>query len=288
MDCPVCHKSNSLPDKIISRNPTRTYRRCSNCGIVYMSFSTEADKVYQKAYFFEDYKKQYGKTYQEDFETIKKQCLKRVAVMNNLQAEDSARNVLDIGCAYGPFLSAASDSGLNPFGTDISEDAVSYIKKHLHFPASCSAFPDIDTVSEFGISQFDAVTMWYVIEHFKDLDSVLNKVSSILKKGGIFAFSTPSGEGMSAKSDSDNFYQISPTDHFSIWEPSRAWKILQKYGFTVEKVISTGHHPERFPSIKKSNSQPGSLKWRYIDRISRLKNLGDTMEIYCRKTTQKI
>lgn len=287
MNCPVCHQTNSQPDKIVSRNSTRTYRRCCNCGIVYMSFSTEADKVYQKAYFFEDYKKQYGKTYQEDFETIKKQCLKRVAVMNNLQMADSSKNVLDIGCAYGPFLSAANDSGMNPFGTDISEDAVSYVKKELHFPASCSAFPEIDTVNEFGISQFDAVTMWYVIEHFKDLDSVLNKVSRILKKGGIFAFSTPSGEGISAKSDSDNFYKISPTDHFSIWEPSRAWKILQKYGFTVEKIISTGHHPERFPSIKKSNSQPGSLKWRCIDKMSRLKNLGDTMEIYCRKTTDK-
>ena len=42
--------------------------------------------------------------------------------------------------------------------------------------------------------------MWYVIEHFQDLKSVLTKVNELLKKDGIFAFSTPSAEGVSAKS----------------------------------------------------------------------------------------
>ena len=286
MLCPVCQKEKETPDSIVSRNASRTYRRCSACGLVYMAYTTEADKSYEKAYFFEDYKKQYGKTYQEDFENIKKQCLRRVAVMNTLQSSESTKNVLDIGCAYGPFLSAASDSGLNPFGTDISEDAVEFVKNDLHFPASCSAFPQIDTASEFGISQFDLVSMWYVIEHFKNLDSVLSKVNSILKKGGVFAFSTPSGEGVSAKSDKDHFYQISPTDHYSIWEPSKAQKVLQKYGFKIEKIVSTGHHPERFPSIKKTDAKPGSLKWKVVEKISHMKNLGDTVEIYCKKISE--
>lgn len=285
MECPVCGKKDSEnKDSIVSRNAKRTYRRCSCCGLVYMAFSAEPEKKYEKAYFFEDYKKQYGKTYQEDFENIKKQCINRVNSMKSLRFEGKSKNVLDIGCAYGPFLAAASDSGLNPFGTDISSDAVDYVKKQLHFPASCAIFPEIDTVAEFGVSQFDAVTMWYVIEHFQNLDAVLSKVSSILKKGGIFAFSTPSGEGVSAKSDKNNFYQISPTDHFSIWEPSKAQKILKKYGFTVEKIVSTGHHPERFPSIKKSGSKPGSFKWNCVEKLSRMQNLGDTVEIYCKKT----
>ena len=49
-----------------------------------------------------------------------------------------------------------------------------------------------------------------MIEHFKDLDSVLSKISEITKEGGIFAFATPSGEGISAKSNLDHFYTISP------------------------------------------------------------------------------
>ena len=161
------------------------------------------------------------------------------------------------------------------------------LKSNLHFPASCSAFPQIDVEKEFGITQFDAVSMWYVIEHFKNLDSVLSKISSIIRDGGIFAFATPSGEGISAKSDIDHFYTISPIDHFSIWEPSRAQKILKKYGFEVVKVVSTGHHPERFPVCKKENIQKGSVRWNMIDNYSKLMQLGDTVEIYCRKKAEK-
>lgn len=282
MPCPVCGTFPSKPDVVISRNETRTYRRCSKCGIVYMAFTTIEDKKYQKAYFFEDYKKQYGKTYEEDFESIKAQGLRRVSVIKSL-AGTGGETLLDIGCAYGPFLSAALDNGINPFGTDIAEDAVSYVQNKLKLPAVCSAFPEIDTAEEFGIAQFDIVTMWYVIEHFKDLGSVLRKVSSLVRKGGVFAFSTPSGEGISAVSDKDHFYQISPTDHYTIWEPGKADAILRQFGFKVERIVSTGHHPERFPYIKKTGAKPGSLRWNLIDAKSHAKRLGDTVEIYCRK-----
>ncbi len=290
--CPVCGQNEEEqkdfnPDPIISRNAGRTYRRCKCCGIVYMSFTAEEEMQYKKSYFFEDYKKQYGKTYEEDFDSIKAQCLRRIKVMNSLHDNLGGKNYLDIGCAYGPSLAAANDLGLNPFGTDISDDAIHYVKTKLHFPASCSAFPQIDVEKEFGITQFDCLSMWYVIEHFKNLDSVLSKISSIIKDGGIFAFATPSGEGISAKSDIDHFYTISPIDHFSIWESSRAQKILKKYGFEVVKVISTGHHPERFPVCKKENVQKGSVKWNMIDKYSRLMQLGDTVEIYCRKKAEK-
>lgn len=286
MCCPVCGEFPSQPDEVISRNETRTYRRCSKCGMVYMAFTTIEDKKYQKAYFFEDYKKQYGKTYEEDFESIKAQGIRRANIIKTLCGPGSVnaeKNLFDIGCAYGPFLAAAVDSGFNPFGTDIAEDAVSYVQQKLKYPAVCSAFQEIDTAEEFGITQFDVVTMWYVIEHFKDLGSVLRKVSSLVKKGGIFAFSTPSGEGISAVSDKDHFYQISPTDHYTIWEPRRADSILRKFGFKVERIVSTGHHPERFPSIKKSGAKPGSFKWKLTDVKSRAKKLGDTVEIYCKK-----
>mgnify|MGYP002623690818 CR=1 FL=1 len=284
LTCPVCQKKNASnaknTDKIVARNLLRTYRRCSECSMLYLSFSAEQEKLYHKAYFFEEYKNQYGKTYKEDFENIKNQCLRRVDEICSL---NPAKTVLDIGCAYGPFLSAADDKGFFVYGTDISDDAVDYVKKSLNFPAVVSAFPDFDSESAFGVKEFDCVTMWYVIEHFKNLNSVLNKVSSLVKKGGIFAFSTPSGEGVSVKTDARNFYRISPSDHFTLWEPSRADSILRKFGFKVEKIVSTGHHPERFPEVKNSGAKKGSDEWNKIDELSHREKLGDTVEIYCRK-----
>lgn len=282
--CPVCQKNQQLPDKVLFRNSSRTYRRCQTCGMIYLSFSCEKEKSYSKSYFFEDYKKQYGKTYREDFDSIKAMGKKRLSVINMLfMGNMKEKNAFDIGCAYGPFMQSCYEAGMNTFGADVSEDAVKFVQESLRFPATVTSFPDIDIAAEFGLSQFDLVTMWYVIEHFKNLDQVLFKVSQITKKGGIFAFSTPSGEGVSMKSDSKSFFKNSPTDHFTIWEPSKAAKVLKKYGFEVVKIVSTGHHPERFPEIKKTGAKKGSLLWKITDFRSRQMKLGDTFEIYCRK-----
>ena len=53
----------------------------------------------------------------------------------------------------------------------------------------------------------------------------------------------------------------------------------------VVKVVSTGHHPERFPCIKNSQKEvlKDSLKWKIVEKYSKLFNLGDTVEFYCVK-----
>ena len=125
--------------------------------------------------------------------------------------------------------------------------------------------------------------MWYVIEHFKNLDSVIKRVSSLLRDGGVFAFSTPSASGVSARFSSESFFKNSPKDHFSILDMRKCKKILKKYGFSNIKCVSTGHHPERFPCLAKKRSSSSSFAWKLISRISRIFKLGDTFELYCTK-----
>lgn len=283
--CPVCASFPEYPDPVVSRAQEKTYRRCKTCSMVYISFSASKIPNYTKEYFSEEYKKQYGKTYLDDFNSIKKKGIKRLFEINSVLSvkKNSKPSILDVGCAYGPFLSAANDDGWLPFGTDISEDAVNYVQNALLIPCVKAEFPDFDSEREFGISQFDAVSMWFVIEHFKNLKVVFEKVSSILKKGGVFAFSTPSLEGISAKKNAETFFEESPSDHFSLWEPSSAAKILKRFGFKVVKIVSTGHHPERFPSVKKNGWKKGSFMYKMVELFSETKKLGDTFEIYCRK-----
>ena len=283
--CPVCEE-HSPDNPIIARTEHRTFRRCKKCSMIYISWNSLKNKKYEKEYFSEEYKKQYGKTYLEDFDSIKETCYRRLNEINNVLRVPNRSNpkILDIGCAFGPFLAAASEKGWLPYGTDISETAIEYVRSELLFPAVQSEFPEFDSAKEFGINLFDSVTMWYVIEHFSNLKSILEKVSSLLKTGGIFAFSTPSAEGVSGKKNTSEFFKNSPSDHYTIWEPSKTAKILKQFGFEVVKIVSTGHHPERFPKNKNKNMSKNDLLYKYYSTLSHFMKLGDTFEVYCRKT----
>ena len=294
--CPICsdekHKRKS-PDEVVIRLENRTVRKCSSCGMLYLSWSVDEKKQYLASYFFDDYKKQYGKTYLEDFSSIKSQGVRRCGIIDGLfwkqrlysgrKARTIFPSVLDVGCAYGPFLSAAHDAGWNVFGTDISAEAVEYVAETLQYKACKAAFPDIDTAKEFETEKFDALTMWYVIEHFQNLAPVLKKVNRLLKKGGIFAFSTPSASGVSAKFNKEKFLTQSPVDHYSLWQPELCNSILRKFGFKVEKIVSTGQHPERFPYYEKHEYKTKGFMYRLLSFYSSAAALGDTFEIYCVK-----
>jgi len=290
--CPVCRCLPEKKDIVVSRTPERTFRRCQKCGMLYQSWTiAAAETKYNHSYFYEDYQKQYGRTYLDDFASIKAQCVRRTSVIDFMYRRIHSPvtpTVLDIGCAMGPFLDAANDAGWQVFGTDISADAVEYVQKTLHYPAVCAPFPKFDAAKEFGIQKFDAVTMWYVIEHFENLDAVLTSVSKLIKKGGIFAFSTPSAAGISAKSNADTFFKNSPADHYTLWEPKRAAQILGKYGFKVVKIVSTGIHPERFPVVKQKGWKEKSLQYTMVQAAGHFFKLGDTFEVYCRKESDVI
>lgn len=284
LHCPLCDADNPT---VIYRQETRTVAVCQSCKITYTCFETGRETSYNHAYFFEEYFSQYGKTYLDDFDSIKNMGVKRMAVIQKIRnclfstlPEDDLL-LLDIGCAYGPFLSAAKDAGWKPMGTDVSEEAIHWVKNELGFPAVQSAFPAFNRNLLPESKKFAAVTLWYVIEHFEDLETVFEKIREILLPGGILAFSTPSGSGVSARTAHHRFLNQSPADHFTIWKPSLVRRQLELYGFRVIKIVSTGHHPERFP--RSTRVKHNSFGWKIRLAISRLFRLGDTFEVYAIK-----
>ena len=270
LSCPVCKGKGRIFKRYIYKN----YLKCEKCGIVYLQNIGKNEKRYDKSYFFEEYKKQYGKTYLEDFNKISADSQKRANIINKFVKKGTA---LDIGCAYGPFLNVMKNQ-YNCYGIDISEDAAEYVKKELGIKAIAGDFSLPDFIPAFDggkILKFDIITMWYVIEHFKNTGEVIEKAGSLINKAGMFAFSTPNMSGISGIYNKNKFLESSPSDHYTIWNISSAKHILSQFGFKVVKARCTGHHPERFPLILQK-----ILGFKILGFISRFLRLGDTFEIY--------
>ena len=277
--CPVCAACGSHLPRVRVRFTNRSYYRCAQCGMTGLYRFNREDDEYKLAYFEDAYKNQYGKTYLEDFQTIKAMGQTRLKYIQKLKQQG---RLLDIGCAFGPFLEAASENGYQVYGMDVSGEAVDWIKVNRDFPALQGVFPGIDFGDAFGIETFDVVSLWYVIEHFPNLVPVFEKISSIVEPGGVLAISTPHGAGISAKRSFKQFLWNSPRDHYTIWTIPSAGKLLKKWGFRIACTRITGHHPERIWKAVRKNS----LLYRILMILSRLFRLGDTFEIYAVKVLQ--
>jgi len=288
--CPVCGKAANKHS--LARFTDRTYRRCSRCGVLFMDRAYPPPIEYEKEYFFESYKKQYGKTYLEDFPnlvTLAKRRLKIISQISPRKDTETQRNdknyyppiLLDIGCAYGPFLIAAKDEGFLPFGIDPAQDAVRYVQETLSIPAVQGFFPNYP-LSTPNSQLYDVVTLWYVIEHFTDCVTVLAEIKKLLKPGGILAFSTPSFSGISGRKSLRKFLENSPADHFTIWSPKMCKKALAIAGFKVKKITMSGCHPERFPLLGKFAENKESRLYGLLMTVSKIFGLGDTFEVYAK------
>jgi 2-polyprenyl-3-methyl-5-hydroxy-6-metoxy-1,4-benzoquinol methylase len=295
-DCPICEGSGGDKNPLLpilhslfplmrsppARFPDRTYKQCPGCGMVYMSRYSAPPFEYEESYFFESYKKQYGKTYLEDFPNLVGMAKKRLRHIKQLLGQTPGA-LLDIGCAYGPFLAAAVEEGFLPTGIDPAEDAVNYVRRTFAIPCHRGFFPASFDKNFFGGESFNAVTLWYVIEHFEYAKEVLAEIRRILKRGGVLAFSTPSFNGISKRKSRIGFLENSPADHYTIWTPSSVRSILARFGFSVKKIVITGHHPERFPIFGRFLSKKSGGLYTLLLFISKWLGLGDTFEVYAEK-----
>jgi 2-polyprenyl-3-methyl-5-hydroxy-6-metoxy-1,4-benzoquinol methylase len=289
LNCPFCGCKSST----VARFPDKTYRRCTRCGTIYMLRIQDAQIEYSSEYFFESYKKQYGKTYLEDFSNLTAMARLRLKyICATLPSPPPKKNgadytVLDIGCAYGAFLVAAREEGFIPSGIDPAAEAAEYVSNTFNIPAYTGYFPQFffgGGIEAIEAKEFDVITMWYVIEHFENPLPAIQKVHALLKTGGVFAFSTPSAAGVSGVFSKRSFLQNSPADHWTLWNPRQAKKIMRRAGFSVSKIVISGHHPERFPFMGALASKKNSVLYKLLMRISIICKLGDTFELYAVKT----
>jgi 2-polyprenyl-3-methyl-5-hydroxy-6-metoxy-1,4-benzoquinol methylase len=281
--CPLCGAPPRPDRPALARFADRSFKRCPECGLVRQVRPAPPAVVYGADYFDSEYRAQYGRTYLEDFPQLIAMARRRLdRILPLLPSAAAARPaVLDVGCAYGPFLKAAAERGCAAYGIDPAAPAVDFVKRELGLNAAVGCFPADDPRGVFGLPGFDVITFWYVAEHFPDLGAALRAAWSCLKPGGVLALATPSFSGVSGRFGRNRFLAASPADHWTIWEPGRTAALLGRCGFRLAETVVTGHHPERFPGA--AGLAPSSLRFKALAGFSRLAGLGDTFEAYAVK-----
>ena len=96
------------------------------------------------------------------------------------------RRLLDVGCGFGGFVAVMRRRGWDVEGLDPSPTAVAAAKA-MERPVRLGTLDALQ--DERG--NYDAITMFYVLEHLPDPMGALSKVWSLLGPGGILLLRVP-------------------------------------------------------------------------------------------------
>ncbi len=271
-DC-FFHHSKQLA---LRRDGDGTLMKCVRCRDLFMFGLKEQDGTYQgHDYFLSEYKRQYGKSYIEDRDTIIRFGKRRMNVIEQYFGMGKKGKLLDVGCALGFFLKVARDRGWETTGVEVSLFAVEWATKNLGLNILAGSYLEVD----FPPETFDVVTFFFVAEHFKDVEKVIEKTHTILKKGGIIVLALPNRGGISYRISRGKYIENHPPDHFFDTDIGNLISFLENFGFRKRKICVTGIHPERFYG-KIGIRTRAKLAYSFYTLIAKILKLGDTFEYY--------
>ena len=238
--------------------------RCRSCGLVQVGAELNAGEL--EAIYGEDYFKD------EIFDDYMAERAARLESGARL-ADALARIVpggrlLDVGCAAGFFLKAASRH-YDVTGVELSLFAADYARTELGLRVLTG---DVTEVALDG-ERFDVVTMWNTIEHMADPLGAVRRVAGLVPPSSVLALSTGDASGPLARRDLSRWNLMSPPHHLFFFTPSTLDLLLAKAGFRLRRIVYDG-----------VVATAGPLASNRGRRVASLAGLGNVMTVYAVRT----
>lgn len=278
--CPLC-----AGHKQIDFLEVNSYRivRCVTCGFLFVSPSPTSQQLqsfYQQGEYYTGGTLGYS-NYMGERRLHERLALRRLRTIERLCP--GRGRLLDVGCAAGFFLHVAQQRGWEPFGVELSNEMVSYATQLIGRPIAGS-------LSELQAAphSFDAITLWEYIEHIPDPNDEIERLTALLRPGGILALSTPNTGYWTAVHQPQQWREYKPPAHLGFFTDRSLRQMLEGCGLDV---LTLKHTTARAPSqpyalfrlLQLLRERAGnreqritslwwsfSLAWRLVERISQL------------------
>jgi 2-polyprenyl-3-methyl-5-hydroxy-6-metoxy-1,4-benzoquinol methylase len=156
-------------------------------------------------------------------------------LLNGFQQYNTNNRLHDLGCGSCLFLSVAKEENWDITGNEVSDAAVSKCKE-------CGIEiknGDFDS-NWFESESIDVVTAFEVLEHLADPVDELKKIHRVLRKGGLFCFTTPNFNAIERYLLKSNYNILSFPDHLAYYTPKTVDFLMTKNGFRKVKLQTTG------------------------------------------------
>ena len=155
-------------------------------------------------------------------------------IRRRLNQSPSDIRLLDVGCSSGAFLLSAVKLGFRAEGVEPSLQPVATAQA-----AGLNVRQGLLQDIGYADGQFDAITLFEVIEHIKEPRSLLQECRRILRPGGILLIGTGNVASWSMAANGANweYLQIAKHGgHVSFFTPASITVLAKRCGFLVDAI----------------------------------------------------
>lgn len=143
----------------------------------------------------------------------------------------STGQLLDVGCGTGAFLHAMQQAGWQVTGLEPDATARANAQRLYNLQPQ-----DPAALYHMPAQQFDAITMWHVLEHIHDLHGYFRAFQHCLKADGTLMIAVPNYLSKDAQQYGRHWAAYDVPRHLYHFTPASIEVLARQHGFVVKKV----------------------------------------------------
>lgn len=171
-------------------------------------------------------------------------------LLDDFEKYKQTGNILDVGCGTGYFLIEAEKRGWRVYGTEYTDKQVELCSKN-----GIKVQKGRLNSEWYSEGMFDVVISLEVLEHINNPLEEVRHIYKVLRKGGLFYFTTPnfnSSERYFLKSD---YNIITYPEHLCYYTKKTINYLLTNNGFGKKKLETTGISLSHIRTSRKADSE---------------------------------
>lgn len=208
---------------------TFTLHECKTCGLS-KTFPQPEESEIGKYYASEEYISHSGKLSWIGliYKLARKYSLRKKRTLIETHVGKGA--LLDYGCGTGHFLQHMYQNGWKVEGIEPSD------KARINSPTDIQRYIQT-TLSKTQTPNYQAITLWHVLEHIHDPEKILKDLKQRLTENSIIVIAVPNHKSADANHYGDHWAAYDVPRHLWHFSPESMRALLQKSGFKIADIL---------------------------------------------------
>lgn len=189
------------------------------------------------------------------YHLVRKRTLAGKRKLVTKQTGQTKGKLLDVGSGTGAFLAEMKQHGWETTGLEPDPDARKVAMEQHHVELQ-----DMDALSGLVAGNYDAITLWHVLEHVHELHATVQQFHHLLKDGGKLIIAVPNYTSPDAGLYKEHWAAYDVPRHLYHFSPRSMQVLMEKHGLQIRHYKPMWYDPF-YIAMLSSKYKSGKISW---------------------------